>query len=115
MHSRGFLHRDIKADSFIMGQGRKANQARMKAQEQDDSRFEGWCKDGSKDEDLIARISLKGLSKCKASESKIRRIQVKDIVKEVEDYFKTYSSASSAWLLSEELAGNSISNQGGTK
>nr|GEW71167.1 PHD finger protein ALFIN-LIKE 5 [Tanacetum cinerariifolium] len=29
----------------------------MKAQEQDDSRFEGWCKDESKDEDLIARIS----------------------------------------------------------
>nr|GEY07164.1 PHD finger protein ALFIN-LIKE 4 [Tanacetum cinerariifolium] len=29
----------------------------MKAQEQDDSWFEGWCKDESKDEDLIARIS----------------------------------------------------------
>nr|GEX26616.1 hypothetical protein [Tanacetum cinerariifolium] len=29
----------------------------MKAQEQDDSRFEGWRKDGSKDEDLITRIS----------------------------------------------------------
>nr|GEV14627.1 phospholipase-like protein [Tanacetum cinerariifolium] len=58
---------------------------------------------------------VKGLSKCKASESNIRRIQVKDIVKEVEDYLKTYSSASSAWLLSEELAGNSISNQGRTK
>nr|GFC88368.1 PHD finger protein ALFIN-LIKE 4-like [Tanacetum cinerariifolium] len=29
----------------------------MKAQEQDDSRFEGWCKDESKDKDLIARIS----------------------------------------------------------
>nr|GEZ14452.1 hypothetical protein [Tanacetum cinerariifolium] len=29
----------------------------LKAQEQDDSRFEGWCKDESKDENLIARIS----------------------------------------------------------
>ncbi|GKE79233.1 hypothetical protein Tco_1545353, partial [Tanacetum coccineum] len=32
-------------------------------------------------------------SECKASESNIRRIRVKDIVKEVEDYLKTYSSA----------------------
>nr|GEV90638.1 retrovirus-related Pol polyprotein from transposon TNT 1-94 [Tanacetum cinerariifolium] len=36
---------------------------------------------------------MKGLSECKASESNIRRIRVKDIVKEVEDYLKTYSSA----------------------
>ncbi|GKA19460.1 hypothetical protein Tco_0699375 [Tanacetum coccineum] len=36
---------------------------------------------------------LKGLSECKASEGNFRRIQVKDIVKEVEDYLKTYSSA----------------------
>ncbi|GJZ74076.1 hypothetical protein Tco_0638222 [Tanacetum coccineum] len=36
---------------------------------------------------------MKGLSECKASESNIRRIQVKDIVGEVEDYLKTYSSA----------------------
>ncbi|GJY18010.1 hypothetical protein Tco_0389501 [Tanacetum coccineum] len=36
---------------------------------------------------------MKGLSECKALESNIRRIQVKDIVKEVEDYLKTYSSA----------------------
>nr|GEW61015.1 zinc finger, CCHC-type [Tanacetum cinerariifolium] len=34
-----------------------------------------------------------GLSKCKASESNIRRIRVKDIVKKVEVYLKTYSSA----------------------
>nr|GEY38625.1 RNA-directed DNA polymerase, eukaryota [Tanacetum cinerariifolium] len=36
--------------------------------------------------------SMKGLSKCKALESNIRRIRVKDIVNEVEDYLKTYSS-----------------------
>nr|GEX08865.1 hypothetical protein [Tanacetum cinerariifolium] len=36
---------------------------------------------------------MKGLSECKASESNVRRIQVKDIVKEVEDNLKTYSSA----------------------
>ncbi|GJS62176.1 hypothetical protein Tco_0656960, partial [Tanacetum coccineum] len=35
---------------------------------------------------------MKGLSECKASKSNIRRIQVKDIIKEVEDYLKTYSS-----------------------
>ncbi|GKA92839.1 hypothetical protein Tco_0814764 [Tanacetum coccineum] len=36
---------------------------------------------------------LRGLFECKALESNIRRIRVKDIVKEVEDYLKTYSSA----------------------
>ncbi|GJW69363.1 hypothetical protein Tco_0123787 [Tanacetum coccineum] len=36
---------------------------------------------------------MKGLSECKASESNIRHIQVKNIVKEVKDYMKTYSSA----------------------
>nr|GEV33512.1 hypothetical protein [Tanacetum cinerariifolium] len=39
------------------------------------------------------QLAVKGLSECKASESNIRRIQVKDIVKEVDDYLKTYSSA----------------------
>ncbi|GKA53424.1 hypothetical protein Tco_0746739 [Tanacetum coccineum] len=34
----------------------------------------------------------KGLAECKASASNLRDIQVKDIVKEVEDYLKTYSS-----------------------
>ncbi|GKB32784.1 retrovirus-related pol polyprotein from transposon TNT 1-94 [Tanacetum coccineum] len=36
---------------------------------------------------------MKGLSECKALESNIKHIQVKDIVKEVEDYLKIYSSA----------------------
>ncbi|GKC23708.1 hypothetical protein Tco_1025858 [Tanacetum coccineum] len=36
---------------------------------------------------------IKGLNECKASASNLRRIQVKDIVKEVEDHLKTYSSA----------------------
>ncbi|GKD81604.1 hypothetical protein Tco_1348443, partial [Tanacetum coccineum] len=36
---------------------------------------------------------MKGLSECEASESNVICIQVKDIVKEVKDYLKTYSSA----------------------
>ncbi|GJZ47754.1 hypothetical protein Tco_0601586, partial [Tanacetum coccineum] len=39
------------------------------------------------------QLAVKGLSECKAPKSNIRRIQVKDIVKKVEDYLKTYSSA----------------------
>nr|GEU87732.1 hypothetical protein [Tanacetum cinerariifolium] len=38
------------------------------------------------------QLAVKGLSECRVSESNIR-LQVKDIVKEVEDYLKTYSSA----------------------
>ncbi|GJV79966.1 hypothetical protein Tco_1515836 [Tanacetum coccineum] len=38
-------------------------------------------------------LGIEGLTECKASASNLRRIQVKDIVKEVEDYLKTYSSA----------------------
>nr|GEW41751.1 hypothetical protein [Tanacetum cinerariifolium] len=34
----------------------------------------------------------KGLAECRASASNLRRIQVKDIVKEVKDHLKTYSS-----------------------
>ncbi|GKA53395.1 DENN (AEX-3) domain-containing protein [Tanacetum coccineum] len=49
-------------------------------------------------EELFASLDrdsevMKGLSKYKASESNVRRIQLKDIVKEVEDHLKTYSSA----------------------
>ncbi|GJU61112.1 hypothetical protein Tco_1238878 [Tanacetum coccineum] len=40
-----------------------------------------------------ASAGIEGLAECKASASNLRRIQVKDIVKEVEDYLKTYSSA----------------------
>ncbi|GJZ78559.1 hypothetical protein Tco_0643396 [Tanacetum coccineum] len=36
--------------------------------------------------------AVKGLAECKASASHLKRIQVKDIVKEVKDYLKTYSS-----------------------
>ncbi|GJX47299.1 G-type lectin S-receptor-like serine/threonine-protein kinase [Tanacetum coccineum] len=36
---------------------------------------------------------IEGLAECKASASNLSRIQVKDIVKEIEDYLKTYSSA----------------------
>ncbi|GKA93284.1 hypothetical protein Tco_0815270, partial [Tanacetum coccineum] len=36
---------------------------------------------------------IEGLAECKALASNLRRIQVKDIVKEVEDHLKTYSSA----------------------
>ncbi|GKA09595.1 putative reverse transcriptase domain-containing protein [Tanacetum coccineum] len=46
---------------------------------------------------------MKGLSECKASESNIRRIQFKDIVKKVKDYLKTYSSGVGCicWLHSD--------------
>ncbi|GJS34985.1 hypothetical protein Tco_0533367, partial [Tanacetum coccineum] len=40
----------------------------------------------------VSRV-VKGLAECKASANNLRRIQVKDIVKEVEDHLKTYSSA----------------------
>ncbi|GJW04083.1 retrovirus-related pol polyprotein from transposon TNT 1-94 [Tanacetum coccineum] len=48
---------------------------------------------------------MKGLSECETLESNVRRIQVKDIVKEVEDYLKTYSSAGMdiSWKLNKFL------------
>ncbi|GJZ55003.1 hypothetical protein Tco_0610196 [Tanacetum coccineum] len=42
---------------------------------------------------FLYNASNEGLAECKASASNLRCIQVKDIVKEVEDYLKTYSSA----------------------
>nr|GEZ05707.1 NB-ARC domains-containing protein [Tanacetum cinerariifolium] len=39
------------------------------------------------------QLAVKGLFECRASKSNIRRIQVKNFVKEVKDYLKTYSSA----------------------
>ncbi|GJS80138.1 hypothetical protein Tco_0730019 [Tanacetum coccineum] len=44
------------------------------------------------DEDGDGDKVMKGLSECKASKSNIRRIRLKEIVKEVKDYLKTYSS-----------------------
>ncbi|GJW61247.1 hypothetical protein Tco_0110582 [Tanacetum coccineum] len=41
----------------------------------------------------ITSAGIEGLAECKASVSDLKRIQVKDIVKEIEDYLKTYSSA----------------------
>ncbi|GJZ27151.1 hypothetical protein Tco_0571404 [Tanacetum coccineum] len=51
------------------------------------------------------QLAVKGLSECKASESNIRRIQVRDIVKEVEDHLKTYSSAGMdiSWRETQDL------------
>ncbi|GJW77947.1 retrovirus-related pol polyprotein from transposon TNT 1-94 [Tanacetum coccineum] len=40
----------------------------------------------------LTSMDIEGLAECKASVSDLRRIQVEDIVKEVEDYLKTYSS-----------------------
>ncbi|GJU97618.1 hypothetical protein Tco_1326889 [Tanacetum coccineum] len=48
----------------------------------------------SVEEPLSARLSgIEGLAECKALARNLRRIQVKDIVKEDEDHMKTYSSA----------------------
>nr|GEX19834.1 hypothetical protein [Tanacetum cinerariifolium] len=64
---------------------------------------------------------MKGLFKCKASKSNIRCIRVKDIVKEVEYYLKTYLSAGMdiSWYVEGILWGskarNSISPKGATK
>ncbi|GKB26897.1 hypothetical protein Tco_0866298 [Tanacetum coccineum] len=41
----------------------------------------------------LTSAGIEGLAECKASASNLRRIQVKDIIKEVKDHLKTYSSA----------------------
>ncbi|GKC05894.1 hypothetical protein Tco_0997504 [Tanacetum coccineum] len=43
--------------------------------------------------DGMTSAGIEGLAECKASSSNLKRIQVKDIVREVEDYLNTYSSA----------------------
>nr|GEX57118.1 hypothetical protein [Tanacetum cinerariifolium] len=48
------------------------------------------------DDDEVGNLAIEpseGLAECKASVSNLRRIQVKDIIKEVKDYLKTYLSA----------------------
>ncbi|GKB62053.1 hypothetical protein Tco_0918239 [Tanacetum coccineum] len=56
---------------------------------------------------------MKGLSECKASESNIIRIRVKDIVKEVEDYLKTYSSVGMdiSWYVEGIRYGSKVSQR----
>nr|GEU70633.1 hypothetical protein [Tanacetum cinerariifolium] len=44
------------------------------------------------EKNLDDRRAMKGLAKCIASARNLRRIQVREIVKEVDDYLKTYSS-----------------------
>ncbi|GJY75650.1 hypothetical protein Tco_0480766 [Tanacetum coccineum] len=54
------------------------------------------CKASARNEGLVgckASASYEGLAECKASASNLRCIQVRDIIKEVKDYLKTYSSA----------------------
>ncbi|GJU64091.1 putative reverse transcriptase domain-containing protein [Tanacetum coccineum] len=68
-----------------------ANQARKIIQDNLDGLGQNML---SVEEPLSARLSsIEGLVECIASTSNLRRIQVKDIVKEVEDHLKTYSSA----------------------
>ncbi|GKE22292.1 hypothetical protein Tco_1433804, partial [Tanacetum coccineum] len=54
------------------------------------------CKASEGSEDQLSakhQLMIKGLAHGKASASNLRDIQVKDIVKEVKNYLKTYSPA----------------------
>ncbi|GJU52798.1 homeodomain-like protein [Tanacetum coccineum] len=64
------------------------------------------CNTSTSNEDSLStkhQRAVKELAECKASVSNLRRIQVKDIVKEVEYYLKTYSSAGMyiSWYVEE--------------
>nr|GEV46462.1 hypothetical protein [Tanacetum cinerariifolium] len=60
--------------------------------------------DDQEDEDDDGDAGSEGLAESKASTSNLRRIQVKDIVKKVGDYLKTYSSAEMDINLKAEMA-----------
>ncbi|GJX82046.1 hypothetical protein Tco_0331527 [Tanacetum coccineum] len=62
----------------------------------DDGAIPVDCKASEGNEDPLSamhQLVIKGLADGKALASNLKDIQVKDIVKEVEDYLKTYSSA----------------------
>ncbi|GJW43862.1 hypothetical protein Tco_0072661 [Tanacetum coccineum] len=65
---------------------------------------EGYSRGRRNVQEIGADSRGQGLVECKASASNLRRIQVKEIVKEVEDHLKTYSSARMdiSWLLNEQ-------------